>query len=73
MKNQTGVATAGFWLGIAGLLIAFFLNIAIGMVICIAGIICSAIGMESGLARAKWGLGLSIAGVVLSVIALIFM
>ena len=63
------VATAGLCLGIGGLLISFFIAIQLGVPVCIAGVICSGIGMKSGLDRAKWGLGLSIGGIALSILS----
>jgi len=62
-------ATAGLVLGICGIVLSFFISILLGVPVCIAGVICSGVGMKSGLDRAKWGLGLSITGIILSILS----
>lgn len=69
-KSGEGVATAGLVLGICGIVVSFFISILLGIPVCIAGVICSGIGMKSGFDRAKWGMGLSIAGIAISVLSI---
>jgi len=64
-ENDGGSATAGLCLGIAALVVSFFINIFLGGILAIAGIVVSGIGLSSGKASAKWGMGLSIASLVL--------
>ena len=64
-ENDGGSATAGLCLGIAALVVSFFINIFLGGILAIAGIVVSGIGLSSGKASAKWGMDLSIASLVL--------
>ena len=64
-ENDGGSATAGLCLGIAALVVSFFINIFLGGILAVVGIIASGVGLSSGKASAKWGMGLSIASLVL--------
>jgi len=63
--NNEGSATAGLCLGIAALVVSFFINIFLGGILAIAGIVVSGIGLSSEKASAKWGMGLSTTSLVL--------
>lgn len=63
-----GWAIAGLVLGIISLLSMWFL-IILGVIFGIAGILCARKGLKSSLSgMAKWGLGLSITGLAISLI-----
>jgi hypothetical protein len=66
-NNQT-LATIGLILGIVGMATTFLLSIWLGVMICIGGIVTSA--MALGDTKARWGLGLSIATIVITIVVL---
>ena len=65
-RPGSGNATAGLVLGIIGLIFSLIVT-PIGFLTSLAGVICSALGLKSKHTRAKVGLGLSIAGMVISI------
>ena len=63
----TAQAKAGLICGIISMVFSFLVPL-IAIPTGVAGIICSSLGLKSGMARAKVGLGLSIAGVVIGIL-----
>lgn len=72
VKGSNGLATAGFILGLLGLLTSWipFLNI-VGIILGVLGVILAGIGLAKS-KRVNAGKGLAIAGIILGALAVIF-
>lgn len=71
-KGSNGLATAGFVLGLLGLLSSWipFLNI-VGIILGVIGVVLASVGLAKS-KKVNAGKGLAIAGIVLGVLAVIF-